>query len=157
MNTQYAFFSSPVGFLKLEADDTHLVSVQFVDEKGFVPPKTLVVSGILKQAVSELTEYFSGKRRHFTVAVKHTGTDFQLSVWHALATIPYGKTVPYQDVAIKVGNAKAVRAIGRTNGLNAIAIVVPCHRVIGKSGKMVGYASGVWRKEWLLAHEQKYM
>jgi methylated-DNA-[protein]-cysteine S-methyltransferase len=155
MNKQSMILSSPLGFLKLTADKTHLVSVEFVDDKDFVPPKDTAVSGVLHRAILELTEYFAGKRKHFTVPVKHVGTQFQLSVWHGLSTIPYGKTATYQDIAVKTGNIKAVRAVGRTNGLNKIAIVVPCHRVIGKNGKMVGYASGVWRKVWLLSHEQK--
>jgi methylated-DNA-[protein]-cysteine S-methyltransferase len=104
--------------------------------------------------MTQLDEYFLGKRKNFDLPLSLHGTTFQLAVWKQLETIPYGKTKTYKDIAIGVGNEKAVRAVGLTNGRNPIAIVVPCHRVIGSNGKMVGYASGVWRKEWLLAHER---
>ncbi len=100
------------------------------------------------------TNTFRGLRNEFDLPLAATGTDFQNKVWHALTTIPYGETWSYQDLANAIGNPKAVRAVGLANGKNPISIVVPCHRVIGKSGKLTGYAGGVERKQRLLALEQ---
>ena len=105
---------------------------------------------MIEQCINELDEYFKGKRKEFTRLRREQ--HFK-NVWDALYTIPYGVSASYLDVAEKVGNTKAVRAIGGANSRNPISIIVPCHRVIGKSGKLVGYAGGLWRKEWLLKHE----
>lgn len=109
---------------------------------------------VLLQTKRQLEEYFSGLRNEFELPIAATGTDFQQQVWHALTTIPYGETWSYQDLADAIGNPKAVRAVGMANGKNPISIVVPCHRVIGKSGKLTGYAGGIERKQRLLALEQ---
>ncbi len=109
---------------------------------------------ILTQAVTQLGEYFSGQRNEFELPLAATGTAFQNKVWRALMTIPYGETWSYQDLADAIGSPKAVRAVGMANGKNPISVVVPCHRVIGKSGKLTGYAGGVERKQRLLALEQ---
>jgi methylated-DNA-[protein]-cysteine S-methyltransferase len=103
--------------------------------------------------VEELEEYFQNKRTAFTVPLCLDGTDFQKRVWTALRTVPYGKTASYLDMANEIGNPKAVRAIGGANSRNPISIIVPCHRIIGKNGTLVGYEGGLWRKEWLLKHE----
>lgn len=109
---------------------------------------------VLLKTKRQLEEYFSGLRNEFELPIAATGTDFQQQVWHALTTIPYGETWSYQDLADAIGNPKAVRAVGMANGKNPISIVVPCHRVIGKSGKLTGYAGGIERKQRLLALEQ---
>ncbi len=98
----------------------------------------------------ELQEYFSGSRKTFDVPLDIKGTKFQEAVWDALLAIPYGKTISYQDQAIAINNPKAVRAVAKANGDNRIGIIIPCHRVIGKNGKMTGYVGGIWRKEYLL-------
>jgi methylated-DNA-[protein]-cysteine S-methyltransferase len=107
----------------------------------------------LQSWVQQLEQYFSGTRRQFEGVLVPTGTDFQQKVWQALQTIPYGQTVSYLELARTLGNERAVRAVGRANGRNPIAIVIPCHRVIGRDGRLTGYGGGLWRKEWLLRHE----
>ncbi len=109
----------------------------------------------LKQVQSELNEYFSGQRKHFTVALDTPGTDFQKSVWKILQDIPYGQTRTYKQQAIAIGNAKAIRAVASANGHNRVSIIIPCHRVIGSDGSLVGYGGGLHRKQWLLNLEQK--
>jgi len=103
----------------------------------------------------ELNEYFEGKRKKFDVQLVTPGSEFQKSVWRQLITIPYGRTRSYEEQAIAINNLKAVRAVAKANGFNRISIVVPCHRVIGKDGSMVGYGGGLWRKRWLLDFEKK--
>lgn len=109
-------------------------------------------SGI-QHVVDELDEYFAGKRTSFSVVTKPQGTVFQLRVWRALEAIPYGATISYAELAMRVGSPKAVRAVGAANGANPIPVIIPCHRVIGSSGKLVGYGGGLDRKETLLALE----
>jgi AraC family transcriptional regulator of adaptative response/methylated-DNA-[protein]-cysteine methyltransferase len=104
----------------------------------------------------QLNEYFAGARQVFELDLDLRGTSFQLKAWRALQKIPYGVTCSYQEQARRVGNIKAVRAVAGANGANRIAIILPCHRVIGKNGQLVGYGSGLWRKEYLLDHEQKH-
>ena len=101
----------------------------------------------------ELDEYFLGQRKDFTVKLDTPGTDFQNSVWKALCDIPFATTASYQEQATRLNNPKAVRAVARANGMNRVAIVIPCHRVIGKDGSLTGYAGGLERKRWLLDHE----
>lgn len=146
-------YKSPLGTIMLQSDENRLLSLDFTDQQEVIFSK----NSILEQTVKELDEYFAGKRLEFTVPIHQEGTNFQVSVWKALTTIPYGEVKSYFDIATQVGNPKAVRAVGMTNGRNPIGIIVPCHRVIGKNGKMVGYASGVWRKEWLLNHEKNVL
>ncbi|PFK33563.1 cysteine methyltransferase [Bacillus cereus] len=143
-----AYYESEIGLLEITANDEGITSVIFVEER-----KEENTSRIVDQCLAELDEYFHQKRTEFTVPLSAAGTLFQKSVWDALYTIPYGVSASYLDIAGKVGNTKAVRAIGGANSRNPISIIVPCHRVIGKSGKLVGYAGGLWRKEWLLKHE----
>ncbi|MEY8347031.1 methylated-DNA--[protein]-cysteine S-methyltransferase [Bacillus cereus] len=143
-----AYYESEIGLLEITANDEGITSVLFVEER-----KEQNTSKIVDQCLAELDEYFHQKRTEFTVPLSAAGTLFQKSVWDALYTIPYGVSASYLDIAEKVGNTKAVRAIGGANSRNPISIIVPCHRVIGKSGKLVGYAGGLWRKEWLLKHE----
>jgi AraC family transcriptional regulator of adaptative response/methylated-DNA-[protein]-cysteine methyltransferase len=110
----------------------------------------------LDQVQQELKEYFDGKKKQFTVPLHTPGTEFQQSVWEILKEIPYGETKSYKQQAIKLNNLNGVRAVATANGMNRIAIVIPCHRVIGSNGDLTGYAGGLARKKWLLDHEQKY-
>ena len=107
------------------------------------------------QCIEELIQYFHGERRVFEFPVNQEGSDFQKKIWNLLMTIPYAKTISYIQLAIKTGDPKATRAVANANGKNNIAIVVPCHRVIGADGELTGYAGGLWRKRWLLDHEAK--
>lgn len=111
---------------------------------------------LLVQAAEQLDEYFTGKRKEFDLPLAAGGTLFQKRVWNALCTIPYGETRSYKDIAIQIGNAKACRAVGMANHNNPIGIIVPCHRVVGADGKLVGYAGGLDRKQLLLELERKY-
>jgi methylated-DNA-[protein]-cysteine S-methyltransferase len=109
----------------------------------------------MHQCTEELIEYFHGNRRNFTIPVHQDGTDFQKRVWNHLLGIPYGKTISYMDLAKKMGDPKVIRAAASTNGKNKIAIIVPCHRVIGSDRSLTGYSGGMWRKKWLLQQEFK--
>ena len=111
---------------------------------------------IIEKTINELSEYFDGKRKKFNIPIQLSGTQFQLKAWDALNKIPYAKTVSYSEQAKISGNPKATRAIGNANNANPISIIVPCHRVIGKSGKLVGYGGGLDRKNYLLDLELKY-
>ena len=159
-------FTTPLGPMLVGTTDTRLCLLEFVDRRMlpaqvqrfrrrldavFVPDR----NGITEQTECEIGEYFEGSRRDFNVPIVTPGTEFQEAVWSALRRIPYGRTVSYRDLAEKVGRPGAVRAVGTTNGLNALAIVVPCHRVIGADGKLVGYGGGVWRKKRLLELESR--
>ncbi|WP_455292811.1 methylated-DNA--[protein]-cysteine S-methyltransferase [Vibrio parahaemolyticus] len=156
MNTVYTEMPSPLGAVTIQSNAEGLLGIWF--ETCTTKPSELGRRDdqhpILRQAVTQLDEYFSGLRNEFDLPLAATGTDFQNQVWHALTTIPYGETWSYQDLANAIGNPKAVRAVGLANGKNPISIVVPCHRVIGKSGKLTGYAGGVERKQRLLVLEQ---
>jgi len=151
MKTTY-YYNSPMGTIKLICSDEFLQEVHFVKEEG-ENPKNL--SKIVSTCKEQLDEYFAGRLKKFSIPLEFVqGTDFQKKVWEVLQSIPYGQTRSYQDIAIQIGNPKAVRAVGGANNKNPIAIIVPCHRVIGKSGKLVGYAGGVEKKEMLLKLEK---
>ncbi len=145
--------NSPLGRLLLVASTSGLRRVDFInDERILSAPSD---NPHLRAAARQLGEYFAGQRRDFHLALEPQGTAFQLAAWNVLRTIPYGTTVTYGEQAAAMGKPQAVRAVGGANGRNPLAIVVPCHRVIGAGGKLTGYASGVDRKLWLLEHEQK--
>ncbi len=156
MKTTYTEMLSPLGVVTIQASPQGVLGIWF--ETCTTKPGELGVRNdhhpILALTVEQLEEYFSGLRNEFELPLAAIGTDFQNQVWHALTTIPYGETWSYQDLANAIGNPKAVRAVGMANGKNPISIVVPCHRVIGKSGKLTGYAGGIERKQRLLALEQ---
>ncbi len=154
--TFYDEYQSPMGRITIQVNDVGLLGVWFEvhttkpDELG----KRLVDHPIIDQTRLQLAEYFAGVRKHFDLPLAATGTDFQQKVWQALTTIPYGETWCYQDLANAIDNPKAVRAVGLEKKKNPISIIVPCHRVIGKSGKLTGYAGGVEVKKKLLELEQ---
>lgn len=143
------YYLSPVGLLRLESDGEALCAVQLA------PARTDAERScpVLTETARQLDEYFAGRRRAFDLPLRAAGTPFQQRVWAALRAIPYGETRSYGQIAAAVGNPKASRAVGMANNRNPIMIVVPCHRVIGADGRMVGYAGGVWIKEYLLRLE----
>jgi methylated-DNA-[protein]-cysteine S-methyltransferase len=151
----FTHYHSPVGTITLQANDKGLLGAWF--EVHTTAPDHFGIASdshpILQQAVTEFGEYFAGGRKQFDVPTDAQGTDFQKQVWKMLQTIPFGETWSYQDLAIAINNPKAVRAVGLANGKNPISIIVPCHRVIGKNGKLTGYAGGIDRKEKLLVLE----
>lgn len=142
---------SPVGNLKIEEEDNQIVKVAFTKEDVTEIPDTL-----LKKCADELEEYFRGNRKEFDLSLLMKGTEFQVKVWHALEKIPYGETRSYQDIAQMIGKPKASRAVGMANHVNPIVILVPCHRVIGKNGKLTGYGGGLDKKKYLLELEGEH-
>jgi methylated-DNA-[protein]-cysteine S-methyltransferase len=159
MPTYYKYIDSPIGELLLTASDDALTGVYMNEHKNgaglgsdWVNQETPVIT----EAKRQLSEYFAGTRRTFDLPVAPpTGTAFQHNVWQELRKIPYGETITYGELARRVGDANASRAVGAANGRNPISIIVPCHRVIGASGKITGYAGGESRKAFLLAHEKQ--
>jgi methylated-DNA-[protein]-cysteine S-methyltransferase len=155
----YAQIESPVGPLLLAADDAGLRQVEFVKGKR-AGQSTPVLSGNcapLQEAIRQLKAYFAGKRERFDLPLAPEGTPFQRAVWKLLCEIPYGETISYGELARRIGNPKASRAVGLANGANPIAIVIPCHRVIGSNGKLTGYGGGLPLKEKLLALERRQL
>jgi methylated-DNA-[protein]-cysteine S-methyltransferase len=147
---------TPVGTLLLLAEDDALVGVAF-SGRGSAPvadPPTEPAHPVLAQARTQLGEYFAGLRTRFELPLRAQGTDFQRRVWAALAEIAYGETRSYSEIAARVEQPKAVRAVGAANGRNPVAIVIPCHRVIGADGSLTGYGGGTAVKGWLLRHER---
>jgi len=158
MKLAFMEMASPVGTLKLVANDTALVAVLWENEN----PKRVRLAELIEQThhpilletQKQLSEYFAGKRQQFDLPLDFEGTEFQQKVWQALLTIPFGETRSYRDIAEQVGNVKAVRAVGAANGKNPISIIAPCHRVVGANGKLVGFAGGLDNKEILLKLEK---
>ncbi|MGZ3882817.1 MAG: methylated-DNA--[protein]-cysteine S-methyltransferase [Bacteroidia bacterium] len=151
----YEYMNSPLGELELCADETGLRSVLFTKTKTSERPRHDASSGGFTQAArAQLTRYFEGQLQQFDIPLSIHGTAFQSKVWQELCTIPYGKTISYLKLARQLGDEKCIRAAASANGKNPLAIIVPCHRVIGNNGKLVGYAGDLWRKQWLLEHEK---
>jgi methylated-DNA-[protein]-cysteine S-methyltransferase len=153
--TVYQRIDSPLGPITLSANDLGLLGVWFTRQTS--QPADLgrpsADHAMIRWARGELADYFAGSGRSFSVPLAPSGTPFQLQVWQALGTIPYGQTWSYGDLAEAIGLPTAARAVGMANGKNPLSILVPCHRVIGKSGQLTGYAGGLERKAWLLDHE----
>ncbi|GIK39495.1 MAG: methylated-DNA--protein-cysteine methyltransferase [Chloroflexota bacterium] len=151
------YFQSEIGLLEIVGTDGSIRKVNFVE--GEVGNEAMLQSDLppeMSACLAQLGAYFRGDRREFSLKLEPGGTDFQKAVWRQLLTIPYGQTVSYLDIARQVSNEKAVRAVGAANGQNPIAIIVPCHRVVGSNGQLTGYGGGLWRKAWLLNHEKKF-
>ena len=145
-------YSLPIGFIEIEDNGEFVTGISKTD----ICNNEGVPSGISERAYKELKEYFEGKRKRFDLPIKLEGTEFQVKVWKALIEIPYGETISYGELAKRIGNFKAARAVGGANNKNPIMIVVPCHRVIGANGSLVGYAGGIEVKKRLLELEKKY-
>lgn len=133
----------------MEGDENGLSSIRVLN--GNVPEG--IVPEVLEDAVYQLKEYFEGHRKEFDLKLNPTGTDFQMKVWNALLEIPFGKTLSYLELSKRLGDVKAIRAVASANGKNPIWLVIPCHRVIGSNGDLIGYSAGLDRKKWLLEHE----
>lgn len=144
-----AFINTPLGIATIIGDENG-ISVISVAEKGEI---SNAIPTILQDAVTQLNAYFGGTRTDFDFVLNPKGTAFQQKVWKGLLEIPFGKTMSYMDLSKKLGDVKAIRAVASANGKNPLWIVVPCHRVIGTDGSLTGYAGGLWRKKWLLEHE----
>ena len=144
------FINTPLGFTEIQGDENGISKIHVMNEDVEISTK---IPEELKEAVLQLQDYFDGKRTTFTFPLNPSGTDFQKKVWDELLHIPFGKTCSYLDLSKKLGDVKAIRAVASANGKNPLWIVVPCHRVIGTDGSLTGYAGGLWRKKWLLEHE----
>lgn len=141
----------------MEFTDRRMLETEFRDLQRLL--KTHILSGEnnhTRQTEKEISEYFAGKRQRFDIELDTPGSEFQHKVWKELRNIPFGIIINYQSLAINIENSNAVRAVAAANGANRVAIVIPCHRVIGKDGAMVGYGGGLARKKWLLEHEKKH-
>lgn len=145
-----AIIKTPLGYTEIQGDENGISKIHVMDEEVAI---SIEIPKELKTAVLELHDYFSGKRTTFTFPINPSGTEFQKKVWQELLKIPFGKTCSYLDLSKKLGDVKAIRAVASANGKNPLWIVVPCHRVIGTDGSLTGYAGGLWRKKWLLQHE----
>jgi methylated-DNA-[protein]-cysteine S-methyltransferase len=149
---------SPLGKIELIADAENITSILFIDtennsHQSLLPTNT--TTDELIKCSTQLQEYFEGKRTTFDIQLKMMGTDFQKQVWQKLTEIAFGTTKTYSEQTVALGDIKAIRAVAAANGKNKISIIIPCHRVIGKDGSLTGYAGDLWRKKWLLNHEQK--
>jgi len=145
-----AFISTPIGVLKIVGSENGVESVQFLDSNEDI--SEVIPSGLV-DVVKQLQEYFKGDRIKFNLKLLPKGTNFQKQVWAELERIPFGQTQSYQQIANTLGDPKVVRAAASANGKNPISILIPCHRVIGSDGALTGYSGGLYRKKWLLEHE----
>lgn len=154
IKVEITYYKTPIGIAKIIGNKNGIQSVSVLDEEevdtNFLNLKT---PETLKDCVTQLEEYFNGQRVSFNLTVNPKGTAFQLKVWEELLNIPYGKTTTYLQQSKALGDVKAIRAVASANGKNPLWIIIPCHRVIGSDGSLTGYAGGIWRKKWLLAHE----
>lgn len=154
--TAYATFESPIGELLLTGTDGELQELLLAGDARCDARKRELIEdrSAFAATIAQLTEYFDGRRTGFELDLAPAGTDFQRAVWSALSEIPFGETRSYGQIAAAVGRPKAARAVGMANNRNPISVIVPCHRVVGASGAMVGYGGGIERKVWLLDHER---
>ena len=146
---QTCYIKTPLGIARITGDENGISEISALNEGEC----SIQIPTILVEAVTQLQEYFDGKRIDFSFKINPKGTEFQQKVWQELLNIPFGKTINYLDLAKKLGDPKVIRASASANGKNPLWIVVPCHRVIGTDGSLTGYAGGLWRKKWLLEHE----
>jgi len=147
-----AYYLSPIGPVEVSGTPEGIVSVNFVKQSL---PNDRNLPDCVKEGIQQLHEYFRGVRKDFSLKLLLHGTPFQKLVWQQLKKISYGKVASYGDVARAIGKPHAYRAVGNANNKNPVAIIIPCHRVIGSNGNLVGYGSGLWRKQWLLNHEKR--
>lgn len=159
MSTCYEWMESPTGRLLLAADEYGLRAVSFAEGRtpAQADPSWKKGGNALREPVRQLRAFFSGELQQFDLLLAPEGTEFQQRVWRELQRIPYGETISYGELARRVGNPAASRAVGLANGSNPIAIVIPCHRVIGSNGKLTGYGGGLENKRWLLDFERSQL
>lgn len=151
MHQYYDFFESPIGRIKVTANESFVTKVEFVNIT--IGSRS---SSLIEKTKKELLLYFNGRLRSFSVPILLEGSDFQKEVWEQLRQIKFGELVSYKDIAERINNPKASRSVGNANNKNKISIIVPCHRIIGSDGGLKGYAAGLWRKKWLIQHEKTY-
>lgn len=144
------FYQSPIGVLRIRGTEQFIQEIHFVDNDDELQGESPVLPAMAIQCIEQLIEYFQGMRRIFDFPVSQAGTPFQQKVWYELMNIPFGRTVSYLELSRRLGDPKAIRAAASANGKNQLAIVVPCHRVVGSKNDLVGYMGGLWRKKWLL-------
>ena len=147
---QTAYYRTPVGTAKIVGSVNGISSITIIDEDH---PDSEFIPEELRSCVIQLKEYFNRERTDFELKLDLKGTDFQKEVWNTLLKIPYGKTITYAQQSAEMGDIKKIRAVAAANAKNPVWIVIPCHRVIGSDGSLTGYAGGLWRKKWLLEHE----
>jgi methylated-DNA-[protein]-cysteine S-methyltransferase len=145
----YDYCRSEIGLIEVGGTEREVLSVEFVERCRPQYERHATV----QEGVRQIGEYLSGQRRAFNLLLGLYGTDFQVRVWRQVLTVPFGQAATYQEIAEAIGNPRAVRAVGAANGKNPLPLIVPCHRIIGHDGHLVGYGGGLWRKEWLLRHE----
>jgi len=146
------YYKSPTGTIEIVSSDTSITKCNFAKDNFRASSKN--VPPIMKNALVQLKDYFDGKLQDFVLQLELSGTEFQLRVWNELQEIPFGQTITYKELAEKIGNKKAIRAVASANAKNPISIIVPCHRVIGSDGKLRGYGGGIERKKWLIDFEK---
>ena len=151
MQTYKTYYKSPLGPIEILGSQDSIIALDFVEE---MLPEDGELTFCVKECLKQIDEYFRGDRREFFLNLQPVGTYFQKSVWRQLEKIPYGKTTSYGKIADVIGKPNASRAVGSANGKNPLAIIVPCHRVIGSDGSLTGYGGGVWRKRWLIGFER---
>jgi methylated-DNA-[protein]-cysteine S-methyltransferase len=154
MQVYSTYYHSPVGVLRISGTESYISEVHFTNEGDEMTVADYLPATLIN-CTEQFIQYFNGERRNFDLPINQLGTAFQQEVWIELRTIPYAKTISYLDLARKIGDSKATRAVANANGKNNIAVIVPCHRVIGSNKELTGYAGGLWRKKWLLEHETK--
>ena len=153
-NDFITYIDSPIGNIRLTFNSKYeLTAAHFNDEETLLPTANANRIKEIENAIKQFEEYFEGKRTQFDLKLAPEGTEFQKKVWNQLQEIKFGKTVSYQQMANQLGDPKVIRAAASANGKNPISIIIPCHRVIGSDGSLTGYAGGLYRKKWLLAHE----
>ena len=152
---QTTYYHSPVGLLKISGTEDYITEIIFNDKTQKTDSRKRNLSPMMIQCIEQLIQYFYGERRNFELPINQHGTPFQQQVWNQLMSIPFAKTISYIELARRTGDTKATRAVAAANGKNNVCIIVPCHRVIGANGELVGYSGGLWRKKWLLEHEMK--
>lgn len=149
------YYHSPVGILKISGTEEYISEVSFHDKSQKTDGRKKNLPPMIIQCIEQFIQYFNGQRRVFELPINQPGTAFQQEVWSELMQISFGKTISYLELARRTGDTKATRAVANANGKNNVAIIVPCHRVIGSNKDLVGYGGGLWRKKWLLEHEAK--
>lgn len=151
-----SYYLSPIGPVIVTEENELITDISFRDEP-INQTQAFVTNTVLQKAIQQLNEYFNGTRTSFDLPLNPIGTNFQQKVWSELQLIPYGQTITYQHLALRLGNMKVIRAAASANGKNPLGIIIPCHRVVGIDGNLTGYAGGLHRKKWLLLHEAKVM
>jgi len=156
MEIYTTYYNSPLGEIEISATEKHITSMMFKDAEKRPSPSLMSsdsIPEVLGNAIIQLNEYFQGTRKTFDLPFSQDGTDFQQTVWNELLRIPFGENISYEELAFRLGDKNKIRAAASANGLNKLNIIIPCHRVIGKNGKLVGYGGDLWRKKWLINHE----